>query len=154
MGIDEYFQDIVKSHCTGKIQGKLADCGYFDFFRNRISNSLKEYSISQVYNNQNDESCITVNFSTYVDDIEKWVEDVGEVKVYKDQIDFILDEEDTTNNVIINSKDDLFNLSLLYGLRVSYETLLKLQLLVSDLQDAGISLKIFYGTGEEKEYGY
>jgi len=154
MGIDEYFYDIFKSHCNKQLHGKLADYGYFQFWKNRISNHQKDYSISQVYiNNLSTERHISINFSAYVND--KWVDEVGVVRIYKDQIDFIVDEGNNKKNVIINSKEDVFNLSLMYGMRVSLETIVKLQSLVPELENSGInSLVIYYGTGEEKEYGY
>lgn len=157
MGINQYLHDIVKSHTERKICGKLLECGLFDFWNNRISNSKDSYSLSQSYHiNTSQKKYIKISFSEYDNERETWVEHPGVIKTYNNRIDYIVNGNDENSDIIrVDSKEDIFNISLTNDIKITFETLLYLQSLTKNLQDTDINcISIFYGSGEEKKYGY
>lgn len=151
MDTKQYFTDVVISNCNDEICEKLKQSG-FVFRNNRMTNSMKEYSVSQIdYRTENGKN-VKLVLSEYDEKYEMWNDLDGYFIIKSDEIFYIDKDEKKTS---LNSKEDLFNVTLINSISITFDMLEHLQGLIKYIKKSSFyTLIIFYGVGEEKEYGY
>lgn len=162
MGIKEYFNDLMVHFETDEMSKKFIDNNfYYDKYRRSLKNTATCCNLSAIKHTDFSDQFLVL-YITESDPDDEW-HDLGYYFVFhKDKVELVEYNKDGLNlyetsdsQYLCNNKDEYFNLSVKFDLKLDFEFIQfiyeKFKVLKTESSKKYI---IYYGIGEEVNYGY